>query len=146
MTAPAVHRPRIGILRKSTPIGFIFGLGTVMGFIVGVVICYQILYSDVDDHMGEFATLKAMGYQNKYFVALVLQESLWLSLFGFLPGILVAAVLYTSLGRLTGLLLDLTALRRIGSFIDDVNDVHRVRLPGPSSRLPGRSGGVILIP
>ncbi|HEY4309221.1 MAG TPA: ABC transporter permease DevC [Pirellulales bacterium] len=100
--------------RRSTPIGFIFGLGTVMGFIVGVVICYQILYSDVDDHMAEFATLKAMGYQNNYFVALVLQESLWLSLFGFAPGVLVATLLYTSLGHLTGLLLNLTASRVIG--------------------------------
>ncbi len=114
MTRQQFIDQELGFWRKSTPIGFIFGLGTVMGFIVGVVICYQILYSDVDDHMGEFATLKAMGYQNKYFVALVLQESLWLSLFGFLPGILVAGLLYTSLGRLTGLLLDLTALRVLG--------------------------------
>jgi putative ABC transport system permease protein len=114
MTRQQFIDQELGFWRKSTPIGFIFGLGTVMGFIVGVVICYQILYSDVDDHMGEFATLKAMGYQNKYFVALVLQESLWLSLFGFLPGVLVAGLLYTSLGKLTGLLLDLTALRVLG--------------------------------
>jgi putative ABC transport system permease protein len=100
--------------KKSTPIGFIFFLGTVMGFIVGVVICYQILYSDIDDHMPEFATLKAMGYANRYFVSVVLQESLWLSAFGFLPGIVVAAMLYAALGWATGLLLDLTAPRVIG--------------------------------
>jgi putative ABC transport system permease protein len=36
-------------------------MGEVIGFVVGVIICYQIIYSDLDDHMGEFATLKAMG-------------------------------------------------------------------------------------
>jgi len=100
--------------KRSTPIGFIFFLGTVMGFIVGVVICYQILYSDIDDHMPEFATLKAMGYANRYFVSVVLQESLWLSAFGFLPGIVVAAILYAALGWATGLLMDLSAPRVIG--------------------------------
>jgi len=43
----------------ATPIGYIFALGTVMGFIVGMIICYQILFSDISDHMREFATLKA---------------------------------------------------------------------------------------
>jgi len=100
--------------QRSTPIGFIFMMGTVMGFIVGVVICYQILYSDVDDHMAEFATLKAMGYHNSYFISVVLQESLWLSAFGFVPGIIVAGGLYMSLSALTGLLMDLTAARVVG--------------------------------
>jgi putative ABC transport system permease protein len=44
----------------------------------------------------------------------VLQESLWLSAFGFLPGMIVAAMLYAALGWATGLLLDLTAPRVIG--------------------------------
>ena len=35
------------------PIGFVFGLGTVIGFIVGMVICYQVLSSDVVDHLAE---------------------------------------------------------------------------------------------
>ena len=29
-----------------------------MGFIVGVAIVYQVLYSDVSDHLSEYATLK----------------------------------------------------------------------------------------
>jgi putative ABC transport system permease protein len=71
----------------STPIGYIFWLGTLMGFIVGSVICYQILYTDVADHLPEFATLKAMGYSNRYFVWVTLQEAVLLSLMGFLPGV-----------------------------------------------------------
>ena len=49
--------------RDSTSIGFIFTLGAAMGFVVGCVIVYQILYSDVSDHLPEYATLMAMGYR-----------------------------------------------------------------------------------
>ena len=59
----------------STPIGFIFALGTVMGFIVGTVIVYQILYSEVSDHLSEYATLKAMGYSQNYLLLVVFQEA-----------------------------------------------------------------------
>ena len=47
--------------RSSTAIGFIFTLGTAIGFLVGTVIVYQILYTDITDHLAEYATLKAMG-------------------------------------------------------------------------------------
>ncbi len=73
-----------------------------MGFIVGVIICYQVIYSDIADHMPEFATLKAMGYPNRYFIGLVLQMSLYLSLIGYLPGLLVSAALYQGLATLDG--------------------------------------------
>lgn len=62
--------------QESTSIGFIFYLGTTMGFIVGIVIVYQILYTDVSDHLSEYATLKAMGYSDFYFFYLIFQEKL----------------------------------------------------------------------
>ena len=46
---------------ENTSIGFIFTLGTAIGFVVGVVIVYQILSSDVAEHTSEYATLKAIG-------------------------------------------------------------------------------------
>ncbi|HUY36878.1 MAG TPA: ABC transporter permease DevC [Pirellulales bacterium] len=88
---------------RSTPIGYIFELGTVMGFVVGMVICYQILYSDIADHLPEFATLKAMGYPNRYFVSVVLQEALLLSLLGFLPGFVVGELVCLWVAHATGL-------------------------------------------
>jgi putative ABC transport system permease protein len=99
--------------QRSTPVGFVFGLGTVMGFLVGIIFCYQILYSDISDHLAEFATLKAMGYSKGYFVGVVFQEALLLALFGFAPGIAVAGILYWILGSMTGLLLDLTVPRAL---------------------------------
>jgi putative ABC transport system permease protein len=78
----------------STPIGFIFALGTVMGFIVGTVIVYQILYSEVSDHLAEYATLKAMGYTQTYLLLVVLQEALILASLGYLPGFGLAVFMY----------------------------------------------------
>jgi len=96
--------------RKSTPIGYIFTVGTVMGFVVGVIICYQIIYSNVADYMAEFATLKAMGYSDRYFIALVLSMSFYLSLLGFIPGWFLSWLLYQVLAEVTGLLMLLSPL------------------------------------
>jgi putative ABC transport system permease protein len=92
----------------STPIGYVFSFGVVLGFLVGVIICYQILYADIADHLREYATLKAMGYRGLFFTGVVLEEALLLSLFGFLPALILSEVLYRALGSLTGLLLQLT--------------------------------------
>lgn len=94
--------------RRNAPVGYIFLVGVYMGFVVGVIICYQIIYSDIADHMREFATLKAMGYTNRYFLGLVLCQSLYLSIMGFVPGMLLSLVCYEALASFTGLTMELT--------------------------------------
>ncbi len=79
---------------SSTAIGFIFTLGTIMGFIVGTVIVYQILYTEVSDHLVEYATLKAIGYSHNYFLSVILQEALILAILGYIPGLAFAFFLY----------------------------------------------------
>jgi putative ABC transport system permease protein len=96
---------------RATPVGYVFMLGTAIGFLVGMIICYQIIHADIADHMGEFATLKAMGYRNRYFVGFVLMESVYLSLLSFIPGVLVSYALYEALARSTGLLMIMTVPR-----------------------------------
>lgn len=108
--AEMIERER-SFWRHSTPIGYIFLVGTVIGFLVGMVICYQIINADIADHMPEFATLKAMGYRNRYFVGFVLMESVYLSLLSFLPGTLVSLGLYEALAHSTGLLMILNVPR-----------------------------------
>ncbi|MBG1270630.1 ABC transporter permease DevC [Nostoc sp. WHI] len=81
---------------SSTAIGFIFTLGTVMGFIVGTVIVYQILYTEVADHLAEYATLKAIGYTQNYLLTVILQEALLLAVLGYFPGIVFALFMYNS--------------------------------------------------
>jgi putative ABC transport system permease protein len=72
---------------RSTSVGFILGLGAVVGIIVGMVIVGQILYSSVSDHLKEFGTLKAMGAPSWFIYRIILEQSLWMSLLGYLPGI-----------------------------------------------------------
>ncbi|MBD2166389.1 FtsX-like permease family protein [Calothrix membranacea FACHB-236] len=79
---------------NGTGIGFIFGLGVGVGFIVGIVIVYQILYSDVSEHLPEYATLKAMGYSDRYLLGVLLQEALFLACLGFLPSFFLSLGLY----------------------------------------------------
>ncbi|BAZ26042.1 DevC protein [Kalymmatonema gypsitolerans NIES-4073] len=79
---------------SSTAIGFIFTLGTIMGFIVGTVIVYQILYTEVADHLAEYATLKAIGYTHNYLLFVILQEAFILAFLGYIPGFAVTMFLY----------------------------------------------------
>lgn len=97
--------------QTGTSIGFIFTLGTIMGFIVGIVIVYQILYTDVADHLAEYATLKAMGYTDFYLLTVVFQEAVILAIVGFFPGMLAAAGLYTITRNATNLPLLMTVAR-----------------------------------
>jgi putative ABC transport system permease protein len=100
-----------------TAIGFVFTLGTVMGFIVGTVIVYQILYSNVADHLPEYATMKAMGYGDLYFLFVVFQQSVILGLVGFFPGMLVSRLLYIFTANSTGLPIAMTLYRAISVLI-----------------------------
>ncbi len=93
---------------KSTPIGTIFLAGKLIGFVVGMVICYQVIYSDIAEHMSEFATLKAMGYKTSFFIQLIVVEALLLSVIGFIPGTIFSRLLYEWLAGQTGLLMLMT--------------------------------------
>lgn len=101
----------IGFWATNTPIGVIFTIGTVMGLLIGVIICYQILFTDIQDHLAEFATLKAMGYNGSYFFRFVMAQSFYLSLIGFLPGLAISWGLYYVLSEWTGLVMRLTPSR-----------------------------------
>jgi len=103
--------------RHSTPIGYIFSFGVVLGVFVGIIICYQVLFADISDHLPEFATLKAMGYRGRYFTFVVLEEALWLAMFGFLPGLAASVLLYALLAEITSLALELSWERAAGVFV-----------------------------
>nr|WP_041237892.1 ABC transporter permease DevC [Gloeothece citriformis] len=99
--------------RTRTTIGFVFAFGTLMGFIVGTVIVYQILYTDVADHLPEYATLKAMGYTDFYLLSVVFQEAIILAIIGFIPGVSAALFMYYRVANATGLPIMMTVSRAI---------------------------------
>ena len=79
---------------SSTPIGFIFAFGVILGLVVGIIIVYQILYGNVSEHLSEYATLKAIGYKHFYLLSIVLQESLILAILGYVPGFFITLGVY----------------------------------------------------
>jgi putative ABC transport system permease protein len=101
---------------RNTPIGIIFTIGTVMGLVVGTIICYQILFNDISDHLPEFATLKAMGYSNRYFIGLVLCQAMYLACIGFIPGLAITEGLFRLLTYSTGLIMELSVSRVLSVF------------------------------
>ena len=80
--------------KSSTSIGFIFTLGATMGFVVGCVIVYQVLYTDVSDHLPEYATLMAMGYRMSHLLGVVMREGFYLAALGYVPAYLAGQGLY----------------------------------------------------
>jgi putative ABC transport system permease protein len=106
--------------RNNTSIGFVFSLLATMSFIVGIILVYQILYTDVAEHWAEYATLKAMGYFNWYLLSVVLQEAVILAVIGFIPGFLFSWVLYQLTMNATGLLMQMTMTRIINLFVATV--------------------------
>ena len=74
--------------------GKVLNFGATIGFIVGIIIVYQVIYTDVSEHLPEYATLKAMGYKDRDLSLVVLQESLILAIMGFIPGYLASYGVY----------------------------------------------------
>jgi putative ABC transport system permease protein len=102
-----------GYWQKNTSIGFIFSLGVGMGFIVGIVIVYQVLSTDVNAHMSEYATFKAMGYGNGYLLGVIFEEAIILALLGFMPGMAGALAMYNMARNGTKLPIMMTVARAI---------------------------------
>lgn len=86
-----------------TPLGQIFQLGVWVAIFVGIAIVYQVLSSDIANMMGEYATLKAMGYSNKYLTSVVLQQSVMLAVVGYVPSLLVSTILYEVVESASGM-------------------------------------------
>lgn len=102
-----------GFWNSSTPVGYVFDLGAVIGFIVGAVIVYQILYSDVSDHLPEYATLKAIGFRDRYLLSVVFTEAMILAAMGFIPGLGISLGFYSITRQATLLPMVMTVERAI---------------------------------
>lgn len=113
MTRDDYAQAEVAFWNASTPVGYTFDLGVVIAFIVGAVIVYQILYSDVTDHLPEYATLKAMGFRDRYLLIVVFQEALILAALGFIPGTAIALGIY----RITNLATMLPMAMDIGRIV-----------------------------
>jgi putative ABC transport system permease protein len=110
----------LAFMSTERPTGIIFGFGVFMGILVGLVIVYQVLSTDVADHLREYATFKAMGYGHGFFLGIVFEEALILAVFGFIPGFIVSTGLYAGLNAVTGLPVAMVASRAVLVFVGTV--------------------------
>lgn len=91
----------------TTPVGYVFGFGALMGLVVGCVVVYQILFADVLEHVREYATLKAVGYSNRDVSLVVLREAAILAVIGYAIGMAITLPLYDITAEATRLPLDM---------------------------------------
>jgi putative ABC transport system permease protein len=126
--------------QASFPNGKILNFGAAIGFIVGIVVVYQVLYTDVSDHLPEYATLKAMGYSDTSLLLVVLQEAVILAILGFIPGFLSSYGIYGLLVQLTkipltmrfGVALQVFILTLVMCMISGAIAMNRLRSADPA--------------
>lgn len=99
-----------------TPIGYIFNFGVIMGLIVGLVIVYQVLFNDITNHLHEYATLKAMGYDNPYFTKVVISAAFILAVAGFIPGWMLCYGIYDLVEKSIFIEMNLTLAKSLTTF------------------------------
>jgi putative ABC transport system permease protein len=106
--------------KTERPIGVIFGFGVFIGLLVGLVIVYQVLSTDVADHLKEYATLKAMGYKHAFFISVILEEAVILAILGFVPGFTLSSMFYFIISKASGMPFAMEASRMFIVFIGTI--------------------------
>src|SRR5262249_39434508 len=81
-----------------TGIGISFGLATVLGLLVGLIMVAQTLHAAVNERIKEFATLKAMGAADDYVARFLVAQALGNSMIGSVLGLAGALALGRTLG------------------------------------------------
>ena len=111
LTPQEVFWREVLYVSDSLPVGNVFGIAMAVGFLIGVIVCQQVLFNEINDHLPHFATLKAMGFTGRFLVAVVLAEAVLLAVAAFGPGLAGGALVYAFVARQTGLLMMLTGPR-----------------------------------
>ena len=88
--------------------GPIFWMGTFVGFIVGMLISYQVIYTDLADQLPQYATLKGMGYETGYLVRVVFEQAALSAIVAYVPAWLLCLLVYYVIGALALLPLHMT--------------------------------------
>jgi putative ABC transport system permease protein len=102
---------------NAKPIGFVFGFNMILGFVVGMLILYQILYTDVSEHLSEFATMLALAHSASRLKRIVFFQSSILAFAGYPVGYILSVCLFQFISAFTGLSVRMSADRSIICFI-----------------------------
>ena len=73
----------------TTGAGMAILIAALLGLVVGVVIVSQTLYATTIDHLGEFATLRAIGGSNRFIYGVIIRQALLSAIIGYAIGLVV---------------------------------------------------------
>ncbi|MGL6074118.1 MAG: FtsX-like permease family protein [Fimbriiglobus sp.] len=79
---------------SKTAVGQFFYFGVILALLVGAIFVYQMMIADIKKRLPEYATLKAIGYPFSYLFSVVVWQSLFLALAGYVGGFFVSLLLY----------------------------------------------------
>jgi len=110
-TRPEIEAHEVAFWTTRTATGLIFGSGLIVAFVVGIMVLYQTLATQITRQLPQFATLKAVGYTNRFLDRIVLFEALLVMLIAFFPALAAALGVYAVIRSQTLLPANLTAIQ-----------------------------------
>jgi len=116
-TRNEIEAHETGYWTTRTSVGIIFGSGLLISFVVGIMIVYQIVSTQVGRQLPQFATLKAIGYPDRSLVATVSAMSLLIVVAGFVPALAAALGLYSIIREETLLPVTMSEMRSVAVFV-----------------------------
>jgi putative ABC transport system permease protein len=119
-TTAELRDREIAFTLRAVPVGILFGIGMIAGLVVGLVTCYQVLFNEVVDRIAQYATLKAMGFGNRFLLAVVIAQGLLLSCTGFAIGAGLSLIANTYIERRTFIAADFGAVSVLAVFLATV--------------------------
>jgi putative ABC transport system permease protein len=93
-TRPELEAHEVEYWTTRTATGLIFGSGLVVSFVVGIMVLFQTLATQITRQLPQFATLKAIGYRDRYLDAIVLIQSFLITAVAFVPALGAALLIY----------------------------------------------------
>lgn len=102
---------------RETPIGVIFNLGLAVGVVVGIVFILQVLHGIVSDNMREYATLRAMGYKQSFFVILVGAIAVAIAVITYIPSVIICYFVFRAAASATKLPMEMKVSYMIEVFV-----------------------------
>lgn len=109
-TRPELAGHEVSFWTTRTGTGLIFGSGLIVAFVVGIMVLYQTLATQITRQLPQFATLKAIGYSNGFLNAIVLIEAVMVMLIAFIPAFAAAIGIYAVVRSKTLLPVNMTAI------------------------------------
>ena len=116
-TPEEIRQREVDFTLRSAPIGILFGIGVLAGLVIGAITCYQTLFNEIIDRLPQYATLRAIGFSDKYLQRVIYEQSAFLAVGGFLMGLVFALCANAYISDETALTIRLGAGSIVGTFL-----------------------------